>query len=345
MQTQFEGRQESREWAALLGVVAVALSAAVPWLSSSLLVNSIANQILVAIPAALSIYLMLRMNLISFAAPAFMCIGGYAAGVAALGGLTNVILLTVISFIVPALVALPLGVLVLRLKGVYFVLVTYVLTEIVQLLLLEFPDWTGGSNGLAGIPSPTLLQWSLVDNHAVLSVAAAVALSATLITFAVTGVFRRQFGGIQENELLARSLGLVVWRYKALGFVVAAGLAGLAGFSLVNMLLTANPSSFSSATAVTYVAYAFVGGAGTLLGPILGTAVLVWAANYFSIGGEYSQGLFGIFVIVIVLIAPGGITGQLERLVRWFCRKRPWQHSNGAKLASTSVPGGRNVES
>lgn len=342
MQTQLKAGRDGRDWAELGGVAAVALSAAVPWLSANLLVNSITNQILVAVPAALSVYLMLRMNLISFAAPAFMCIGGYAAGIAARHGFTNVILLTAISFAVPAVVALLLGSLVLRLKGVYFVLVTYVFTEIVQLLVLEFPDWTGGSNGLSDIPPTTLLQWSFVDNRAVLAIAAAVALCATLVTLAVIGRFRRQFGGIQENELLARSLGLVVWRYKALGFAVAAGLAGMAGFSLVNMLLTANPTSFSSATAVTYVSYAFVGGAGTLLGPILGTAVLVWATNYFSIGGEYSQGLFGIFVILIVLVAPGGITGQLGRVLRRLFLRRNRPADDASKLASTTILGGPN---
>lgn len=311
-----------RNWSACLAVLLVALCALIPFLSTNLLLYSIANQVLVAVPATLSVYLMLRMDLISFAVPAFMCIGGYGAALCALNFSTNILLLTAISFIAPMLVALPLGALVLRLRGVYFVLVTYVLSEIVQLLLIELADFTGGSNGLAGIPATTFLSWSFVDNRAVLFIAVALALLATLIAFATTSRYRKQFDAIRENELLAKSLGLVVWRYKALGFAIAAGLAGLAGFSLVNMLLTAHPSSFLASSGVNYISFAYIGGQASLLGPIIGTGLLVWAANYFSVGGEYSQGFFGLLVIVIVLAAPGGIVGLVSRLVSRLLKAR-----------------------
>lgn len=309
------------DWPDVAALALVVASAAVPWLSSNLLLYSVLNQILVAIPASLSIFLMLRMNLVSFAAPAFMAIGGYTASLLALGGVTNVLAVAAASFVAPTLLAIPLGALVLRLRGVYFVLVTYVLTEITGLCLIEFPGLTGGSNGLSGLPALTLANWTFSDNRAVLGIAVALACAAIVIALVTTTLLHRQFNGIRENELLARSLGLSVWRYKAAGFAVAAGLAGIAGFSLVNMLLTANPSSFTSASAVDYVAYAFVGGSGSLLGPVLGTGLLVWAANWFSLGGEFSQGIFGFFIILIVLVAPGGVTGLAARLLnRWRAR-------------------------
>lgn len=272
----------TRHGDAVASVAVLVLALAVPFATSDPFVYSVANQIMVAIPAALSVHVMLRMDLLTFAVPAFMAIGGYAAAIAGLNGVSDSFVLTALSFGVPALVAVPLGVLVLRLRGVYFVLVTFVMTEIMELLLFETPALTGGSNGLVGMPPTTVLGIELADNRAVLLLAVAVAMAAVVVTALVTGHYRRSFAAIEENETLAASLGLVVWRRKVVGFVVAAGLAGMAGFSLVNMLLTAHPTSFGSASAVTYIAYAVVGGRGWLLGAIAGSALLVSMSNLFS---------------------------------------------------------------
>ncbi|KND62101.1 Branched-chain amino acid transport system permease protein LivM [Candidatus Burkholderia verschuerenii] len=299
-----------------VAVALVALAVLIPFLSTDQKVYSITNQILIAVPAALSVYLMLRINLISFAVPAFMCIGGYASAWCALNATTNLVVLTGVSFFLPMLIALPLGVLVLVLvlRGVYFVLVTYVLSEIVQLLLFEFSELTGGANGLTGVPAPSFGSIDFMDNRSVLLIATGLALIAVLIVWATLRAFRDPFDGIRENELLARSLGLVVWHYKALAFCLAAGLAGLAGFSLVNMLLMAHPSSFAANNGVTYIAYAIIGGQGGMLGAIVGAGLLVWATAFFSIGGEYSNGLFGLLVMIIVLVAPSGVAGVLGKI-------------------------------
>lgn len=303
-------------WAEVASVAICVLALPLPFLIDSMLVYSVSNQILVAVVAAFSVYLMLRMNLLSFATPAFMAIGGYTVAIAASRGMTNVIVLTLISVLVPSAIALPLGVLVLRLRGTYFVLVTFVLTEILQLLLFVTPRLTGGSDGIAGIPAVTLFSITFADNQAVWLLATVFALMGVIITVGVTYYFRPQFAAIEENELLAQSLGLPVWRYKVIGFVVAAGLAGLSGFSLVNMLLTAHPSSFSAMSSVNYIAYTFVGGEASILGPILGSALLVWAFNLFGGQGQYSQGFYGLLIIAVVMLARGGIVGGCKAAFR-----------------------------
>jgi branched-chain amino acid transport system permease protein len=206
------------------------------------------------------------------------------------------------------------------LRGVYFVLVTFVLTEITQLVLFEASVVTGGSNGLVGMPAPTFFGLTLADNQAVLSVTAGLALLGAIVTAVVTRYFRQHFAAIEENEVLAESLGLVVWHYKALGFAVAGGVSGLAGFALVNMLLTAHPSSFSPLSSVNYIAYTIVGGKSSMLGPIVGASLLVWASDLFAIRGEYSQGLFGFLIVCVVLLAQDGLVGTLAR---WRLRLRP----------------------
>jgi branched-chain amino acid transport system permease protein len=338
--------------AELASLAILVLAFAIPLLSSSPFVVSLSTQIMIAIPAAFSVYVMLRMDLMTFAVPAFMAMGAYSAAIAGLrGGITDTIVLTALSFAMPALVALPLGALVLRLRGVYFVLVTFLLAQITQLLLFETPTLTGGSNGLAGMPATTLFGIALEDNQAVLFLAVGLALLAALITTALTRYYREHFAAIKENQVLAESLGLIVWRYKMVGFAVAAGLAGMAGFSLLNMLLTAHPSSFSAMSSVDYIAYTIVGGASLMLGPIVGSTILVTATNLFSTRGEYSPGLFGVLILIVVLAMKDGIVGTIVRFVQGYGERRrravlvpqqiPLQETPAAEQAAAA---GRRVE-
>jgi branched-chain amino acid transport system permease protein len=323
--------------AELAAVAVLLLVTIVPFATKDQFIYSLTNQLLIAVTAAFSVYIMLRMDLLSFAVPAFMAIGGYAAAIAAKGGATNLVLLIGISFAVPALVALPLGVLVLRLKGVYFVLVTFIFTEILQLLIFETPGLSGGSNGISGVPAATIAGITLGTNRQVVYVTITIAVLAAMITAFVTRRFRQEFAAIEENETLAESLGLVVWRFRTIGFIVAAGVAGMAGFALVNMLLTAHPTSFSSFSGVNYIAYTIVGGRSSILGPIVGSGLLVWASNIFSSQGAYSVGLFGMLIIAAATVVPGGIVGTFLDAVR------AWRRRSTTSTAAGTIAGGRQT--
>lgn len=303
-------------WAEVAALLLLSLGFVVPLITRSVLVYSILNQAFVGVIAAESVWIMLRMNLLSFATPTFMAIGGYTVAIAGQHDVTDAVLMTAAAFLLPALVAIPLGALVLRLRGTYFVLVTFVLSQIMQLLIFETPGLTGGSNGIAGVPPVTLFGTEMGSNRQVLEFACGLAIVATLIAGVLTRYFRQHFAAIEENEILAESLGLVVWRYKALGFIISAGVAGLAGYSLVNMLLTAHPSSFDSSTAVDFIAYTIIGGQVSILGPLLGTGALVYATNLFGTHGQYAQGLYGVLILIVVLVARGGIAGTLAALWR-----------------------------
>ncbi len=309
-------------WPELVAVPILACGFFVPFYTRSVLVYSVLNQAFIGVVAAQSVWIMLRMNLLSFSTPAFMALGGYTVAIAGRHDITDAFAVTAAAFLIPAVVAIPLGALVLRLRGTYFVLVTFVLSEIVQLLLFETPSLTGGSDGISGVPPVNLLGTDMATNRLVLQFACGLAIFATVVTGVLTRFFRQHFAAIEENEILAESLGLVVWRYKALGFVISAGIAGLAGFSLVNMLLTAHPSSFASSTAVDFIAYTIIGGRISILGPLLGTGALVYATNLFGTHGQYAQGLYGVLIIVVMLVARGGIAGTLATL---FTRLRGWR--------------------
>ena len=296
----------------LIALAVMALALMLPAIITDAAAVSVLTQFMIAAMGALSVYIMLRMDLMFFAVPAFMAIGGYTAAIlSAHHDITDLFVLTAASFGLPFLLAIPLGLLTLRMKGVYFVLVTFVLAEIMPLILFETPGLTGGSNGIAGLPAVTIFgdAYAIESNNSVLMLACGLALLAVVLTVVLTRYFRAQFDSIREDEVLAQSLGLPIARYKIIGFCFAAGIAGLAGFALVEMLMTAHPSSFSAMSSVNYVAYAIVGGQSAILGPLLGAGILVWAANLFSLQGEISQGLFGLVLIVAVVFAKGGLIG------------------------------------
>lgn len=289
-----------------------------PLVTENPLVHSLTHQVAVGVSATLGIYIMLRLGLLSFMVPAFMAVGGYAAAMLAKAGHPDVFLLLAISALVPMLVAVPLGALVLRLRGIYFIFITFVCNEILQLLLFETPTLTGGSNGIAAVPPAALFGNELGSASQLVLVSVCVCIVAGIVTLAVTHRFRPEFTSIEENETLAESLGIAPWRYRTVGFVASAAVAGIAGFSLVNMLSTAHPSSFSSWSVNNYIAYVFVGGRGTMLGAVVGTLLLVVMSNFFSGYAHLSAGLFGVLLIVVMLAAPEGLVGSSLKLTAAF---------------------------
>ncbi|POM14122.1 branched-chain amino acid ABC transporter permease [Burkholderia cepacia] len=296
------------------GVVVLLLLLIVPFASADPFMYSLVGQSAIGVCAALGIYIMLRLGLLSFSAPSFMALGGYAAAIAANAGTTNLVLLMLISAIVPALVALPLGALVLRLKGVYFIFITFVFNEILQIVIFQTPTLTGGANGITGVPPALLFGMGATSPATVVVVTVAICIVSALFTLGMTHVLRPEFSSIEENETLAESLGVAPWKYRTIGFVTSAAVSGLAGFALVNMLSTAHPSSFTTWSVNSYIAYVFVGGRGSLLGVVVGSLLLITMNDVFSSYAQLSSGLFGLLLVIVMMIAPGGIVGTLTNV-------------------------------
>jgi branched-chain amino acid transport system permease protein len=289
--------------------------AVVPLVTTNDMLSSLTYQAAIGVAAAMGVYIMLRLGLLSFTVPSFMALGGYAGAMLAKSGTTELLALMAVAFVVPALVAVPLSALVLRLRGVSFIFITFIFNEILQILFFETPSLTGGANGISGVPSATFLKFSLESNAMQVLVTVVVCVVASLATLAVTQRFRSEFTSIEENETLAESLGVAVWKYRTIGYVASAGVSGLGGFALVNMLSTAHPSSFGSWSVNSYIAYVFIGGRGTMLGVVLGSILLIVMTNLFSGYANLSGGLYGLLMVIVLLSAPGGIVGTCVRLV------------------------------
>lgn len=312
-----------------VAVVLVAMASVVPKLTADPFVLSFLPTVTVTLLAAMHVWLLLRVKLLSFASPPFMAVGGYVLALVAMNVSSNALLLIVACFVVPALFALPLGLVLLRLRGTYFALVTFVLAQVVVLIIIIAEGPLGGSSGISGIPPASLGGTDFGSEGDLVRFSVAVGVVGLVIAAVVSVLCRRHFAGIEENEQLAASLGLRPWLYKTLAFVTAAGLGGLAGLVLINQLGNAHPDSFLPLSAVNYVSAAFIGGI-SFLGPVVGALLLSWLVHAFASQAQLSQLLLGIALIVVTLFARRGITGlvadgarALTGLFRGTGRARP----------------------
>jgi len=207
------------------------------------------------------------------------------------------------------------------LRGFYFVLLTVAFAEICRILALN-TDAIGGAQGLYITFTGNPRQFQFRDNRAYYYVALALMLGATAL---VGLIGRTRFGiyltAIREDESACEALGVNTFRYKMLAMIVSSWLTGLGGTFYAFYLFSLQPNTvFGIPLSVEIIMRPIVGGAGTLLGPILGSFILTPLAElsraYF--GGGSSGGhliAYGLLLIVVVLFAPQGAYPYLRRLL------------------------------
>ena len=245
---------------------------------------------------ALSIALTLSCGLLSLANAAFMGIGAYAAATATVQFQLPFELALVIGIILPAIVALIIGLPTLRLSGVYLAMATLGFGEVVRVIILNI-DFIGGPMGLNGIPHLTTF-W-----HVFLFLA--------LVVFILWRMRQskvgRAFEAIREDEIAARLMGVNVIRYKMIAFTVGAGIAGLAGGLNAHYTYTIGPNNYAFENAVEILTMAVFGGANSLLGPILGGTILTLLPEVLRGLKDYRLAVNGLVLIFVVLYLPNGL--------------------------------------
>ena len=258
---------------------------------------------------ALSIYVTLSCGLLSLANAAFMGIGAYAASLISMQtGLPFPVALA-IGGILPALVALVIGIPTLRLSGVYLAMATLGFGEVVRVIVLNM-DITGGPLGLNGIPLKT--EWW----HIVLLLAATLYVLARIRRSKIG----RAFEAIKEDEVAARLMGVNVAGYKLLAFVIGAAIAGVAGGLNAHYTFTIGPGNYAFENAVEILTMAVFGGTSTLIGPTLGGMILTLLPEALRDFASYRSVVNGLILVLVILYLPKGIWDP--RRIRAFFRRK-----------------------
>lgn len=213
-------------------------------------------------------------------------------------------------------VAALVGVITLRLRGPYFVLVMLALAEIVRLILANWQEMTNGPLGLRDIAPPEPLFGLGFDSKSgfyYLSLAVLAASLAALVRL-VKSRTGRMMVAVREDEILAEFTGIAVMRQKVIGLCVSAFVAGLGGLLLAPFLTVLSPSQFTLFASVDMMVMVVVGGMGTLLGPLIGAVFLTYIPEVLSFANHFRPILMGVVLIVVTLFAPSGLLGLLRRL-------------------------------
>lgn len=215
---------------------------------------------------------------------------------------------------------LAFGWLAIRHQGIYFAMVTLALAQMLFFFYLQASDFTGGEDGIQAVPRGKLfgliyLEQPLAIYYVVLVICLA---GLAAIHRAVHSPFGQVLKAIRENEPRVISLGYKVNRFKLLVFTLSAALAGLAGATKAIVLQLATLNDVHWGISGEVILMTLVGGAGTILGPIIGAFVLVGIGTYLARFGSWITMLQGAIYIVCVLAFRRGICGWIEdRARRW----------------------------
>jgi branched-chain amino acid transport system permease protein len=272
---------------------------------------------------ATSLHLIIRTGHISLGHAAFMGVGAYCCVLAVMKLGVPPVLGLVIGMAGAALLALLIGPVVLRLTGKYFVLVTFLLGEVIRMVFVEWISVTGGSNGISNVPP---LHASLASPMATYYVClAASVLCVGLCARILSSEVGRTIDSVREAEKVAECSGVPVIRLKVSIFVIACALVGLQGGLLAFFLRYIDPTSFSMVESLNLVVMNVVGGMYSLAGPLIGTVFIVALPELLRGYVELQRVFFGIILIVVMAALPGGMVDIFAR-----ARKLVAGQGNGA---------------
>jgi branched-chain amino acid transport system permease protein len=273
---------------------------------------------------------------ITLAQAAFLGIGAYTSVLLDTGREISIWVLTVdlpdlpflwtipIAVIVSTALSVLVGVPALRVSGPWLAFVTLAFNLLLFLVLNNEEDVTGGARGIRVLRDDlTVLGIDMfpIRNFYYLCLAFLV-LAAAIVWWIVHCPWGRAFKAIRDNPGRASSLGIDVRAYTLLAFAIGSGLAGGAGALYARLIEYIEPRAFFISQSFDFLLATVVGGLGTLAGPFIGASFITVLADRLRFTGDWYRVWFGLFVVVMMLIAPKGIAGSYNELRSWVQRRR-----------------------
>ena len=295
-------------WLAL-GAVLLAL----PWFTSDTSYTLVLGiDLLVAALFAASLhFIMGPAGMHSFGHAAYFGVGAYAAALLVLrAGVSSEVALLLAPFI-SALVAAPIAWFAVRLSGVYLAMLTLAFAQIVWSICFQWDDFTGGSNGLTGVWPSAWLQDKSSYYWLTLGL---VALSVWVLRRVLMSPLGYALRASRDSVGRAQAMGLNVALVQWLGFVVAAGFAGLAGALFAFSKGSISPDVLGVSKSVDGLVMVLLGGVHTWVGPLVGAVTFTALQDSLARSTEYWRAVLGATMLLLVLVFPQGIAGSVQAL-------------------------------
>lgn len=249
---------------------------------------------------------------------AYALMGGYVSAILVMNYGVSFWLTLPLAGLFCAGASVLIGLPILRLRGVYFAMVTLVLTEVARLLALALPI-TNGAKGIVSIPLPggiSIFGLTLVPDFATLANPrlAFYIVAVLMMALCFLGLYRLVHSRIgqlcqslQQNEELASSIGVNIAYLRLVAYAISSFLGGVGGAMFASISQSIYPSSFTVADSVNFMLNCFLGGLGHVFGPMLGTFVLYFGWDMLFQTGEYQLLIFSAVLIALMLILPNGL--------------------------------------
>ena len=294
-------------WLCLIALIAFPLVA--PALNLDFYVSFVRRVLIFALAASSLNFILGYGGMVALGHAAFFGAGAYVTAILSTQGMQQAWLAWPIAMLVCAVLALIVGLVSLRTRGVYFIMITLAFAQMVFYLFISLRQY-GGEDGI-NLPAPLQLPGLNLTNDmtSYYVVLAIVVGCLCLINRVVQARFGQALQGIRENEARMEALGYPVFKIKLVAFVLAGAVAGLAGALLANHNLFVSPSLMHWTSSASLIIMVIVGGIGLRYGGVVGAAVMLWLEEVLRLYTDYWHMPLGLLLLAIVLFAPRGLAG------------------------------------
>ncbi|WP_376703349.1 branched-chain amino acid ABC transporter permease [Mesorhizobium sp. ISC25] len=293
----------------------------VPWLIEATgrldLYYTLTSVALLSIASA-GVWVTFYIGRINIGQGAFALMGGYVSAILVVQYGVSFWLTLPLAGLFCAAASVLIGLPILRLRGVYFAMVTLVLTEVARLLALALPI-TNGAKGMVSIPLPggiSIFGLTILPDFATLANPrpAFYLVSVVLMVLCFAALYRlvhsrigKLCQSLQQNEELASSIGVNIAYLRVIAYAISSFFGGLGGAMFVAISQSIYPSSFTVTDSVNFMLNCFLGGLGHVFGPMIGTFVLYFGWDFLFETGEFQLLIFSSVLIALMLFLPNGL--------------------------------------
>lgn len=251
---------------------------------------------------------------VSFGHIGFYAIGAYVVAILTTTYGVNFWLAWGVAAVVTGLLGALLALPALRVKGPYLAMITIAFSFIVQHVIIEMRDVTGGQNGIMGINAPTLFAHIEAEKSIALIALISVAVALVGFCWLTRGTWGAAMRAVKDSETASESIGLNPLVIKTVAFAVSAVLTGLAGGLFAPLSTFVTPDSFGFIQSILFVLVVIIGGSGAIMGPVIGAVVVGLLPELLSGLEDYRLLFFGVLLLVVLWTAPDGIAGLIRQL-------------------------------
>ncbi len=306
---QKESMVKKSWWLALL----VLLSLIAPFVLTEFYLTIFCEALVMSLFALSFNLLFGYMGQLSFGQAAFYGLGGYAVAMFMTKVNLNFWLSLLTGPLLAALIGLIVGYFCVRLRGIYFAILTLAFGQLVFVIIFKWHNFTGGDDGIQGVFPPAFLKSATAYYYLILLVFLA---SAFILWRIINSPFGQTMKAMRENSERTEFLGINIARYQLITFVIAAAFAGLAGAIWVPFYRSVAPSYLTWIKSGEPVMAAILGGPSLFYGPILGMFIMTFFHAWVLGFTVYWPVVMGALILIVIFFLPGGILGFMQERLK-----------------------------